>query len=231
MIVECKNCGKEFDKKPTQIRKGPNHFCCRSCAATYNNKVNVKRQPLGKCKICKSKIKKSRLYCDECWPKINKDRVEEANEIELNTDRAFESHSKFKGTLAETRVISDLYLKGFSVSVPMDDLLPFDLIAISRELDLYKIQVKYCSCGQKDTVSVEVKNSMSNRNLTYSRRYTKKEVDVFAAYIYDIDTCVYIKSDILDEVVHSFNIRIKDSVKNGQRKGVRFYKDYLDFPY
>lgn len=36
--VICKNCGKEFVKKFTQIKNSPNHFCSQSCAATYNNK-------------------------------------------------------------------------------------------------------------------------------------------------------------------------------------------------
>lgn len=36
--VNCKNCDKEFSKKLNQIKKHPNHFCSRSCAATHNNK-------------------------------------------------------------------------------------------------------------------------------------------------------------------------------------------------
>jgi len=35
--VECKNCNKSFLKLPNQIKKSPNHFCSRSCAATFNN--------------------------------------------------------------------------------------------------------------------------------------------------------------------------------------------------
>lgn len=36
--VSCANCSKEFEKLPSQIKKSKNHFCSRSCAATYNNK-------------------------------------------------------------------------------------------------------------------------------------------------------------------------------------------------
>jgi hypothetical protein len=36
-IVECKQCKKSFYKKPGEQRKTNNHFCSRSCAATYNN--------------------------------------------------------------------------------------------------------------------------------------------------------------------------------------------------
>lgn len=37
-IVNCQNCDKEFKKWPSQIIKHINHFCSKSCAATYNNK-------------------------------------------------------------------------------------------------------------------------------------------------------------------------------------------------
>lgn len=37
ILVVCKNCEVEFKKLPNQIKKSKNHFCSRSCAATYNN--------------------------------------------------------------------------------------------------------------------------------------------------------------------------------------------------
>ena len=35
----CSNCGNEFQKMPSQMKvsKSGNHFCSKSCAATYNN--------------------------------------------------------------------------------------------------------------------------------------------------------------------------------------------------
>ena len=38
ILVECKNCLKKFKKKLNQVKSSPNHFCSKSCAATYNNK-------------------------------------------------------------------------------------------------------------------------------------------------------------------------------------------------
>jgi len=35
--VSCKNCGKEFEKQPNQIKTTKNNFCSSSCAAIYNN--------------------------------------------------------------------------------------------------------------------------------------------------------------------------------------------------
>ena len=40
--VICLNCNKEFKKQWNQIKKLPNHFCSRSCAATYNNTHKTK---------------------------------------------------------------------------------------------------------------------------------------------------------------------------------------------
>jgi hypothetical protein len=36
-FVKCKNCNKSFHKVPAEQKKTKNHFCSRSCAATYNN--------------------------------------------------------------------------------------------------------------------------------------------------------------------------------------------------
>lgn len=36
--LNCTNCNTEFEKLPNQIKKSKNHFCSKSCSATYNNK-------------------------------------------------------------------------------------------------------------------------------------------------------------------------------------------------
>jgi hypothetical protein len=35
--VVCVNCGQPFIKHPSYIKQTPNHFCTKSCAATYHN--------------------------------------------------------------------------------------------------------------------------------------------------------------------------------------------------
>lgn len=37
LTVECRQCKTSFLKPASQVRKSPNHFCNRSCAAKYNN--------------------------------------------------------------------------------------------------------------------------------------------------------------------------------------------------
>jgi hypothetical protein len=36
--VSCLNCNIKFTKSPNQIKSSPNHFCTKSCSASYNNK-------------------------------------------------------------------------------------------------------------------------------------------------------------------------------------------------
>lgn len=40
--VECRNCSIKFKKRKCEIVKSKNNFCCRSCAATYNNTHKTK---------------------------------------------------------------------------------------------------------------------------------------------------------------------------------------------
>lgn len=54
----CVTCGKET--------KNPK-YCSRSCAASTNNKVQVKRSLEGKCHLCDSPIMSSRKYCKKCF--------------------------------------------------------------------------------------------------------------------------------------------------------------------
>jgi len=67
MDVICIGCQKVFAKKISQIKKSPNHFCSRSCAATYNNKLYVKRKSSAKqCAKCHVSISGRRKLCDKC---------------------------------------------------------------------------------------------------------------------------------------------------------------------
>jgi len=142
-------------------------------------------------------------------------------------------HSKHKGTIAETKVVADLYQKGISVAIVVDDLLPIDLIGIKNN-KLYKIQVKYSKLKVNDsnkssTVELSLRRCMSNKNLLYTKYYTSEEVDIFALYVPEIDQCFYIKSDILK--THKTSFILRDILpKNNQYKKVNLMKDYLDFP-
>jgi 5-methylcytosine-specific restriction endonuclease McrA len=64
--VECLHCGKEFQKRSTDIKRSPRHFCSRSCATSNNNKRNPRRTKTKKCSECGELIVSSRKRCPGC---------------------------------------------------------------------------------------------------------------------------------------------------------------------
>lgn len=217
---KCKNCGEETTNPK---------FCNRSCAAIYNNKKYPKRHPEGKCKTCGKPISTQNRYCNNCSPikKLDKDILTSWSQ---NQAQIFEKmHSKHKGTLGETKVTADLYQRGVGVAITVDDLLPFDLIAIDNNCKLYKVQVKCCKV--KNGIAIlELRNSMSNKNMLYTKIYNQNEVDVFAMYIPNYDMCLYIRSTILDYRKSAFSVRFTDNTKSNRVEGVNFYSDFKNFP-
>lgn len=66
MKVDCKTCGEEFDKLPSQVKRSPNHFCSRTCANKHNNKV-PKRKLTNNCVKCGTLIRSNVKHCSTCW--------------------------------------------------------------------------------------------------------------------------------------------------------------------
>lgn len=141
-------------------------------------------------------------------------------------------HSKHKGATAEGKVIADLYSQGYEVAIPIGDFLPFDVIAIeSKFFKVWKVQVKWCPQSKKDgSICIELKNSMSNKTLIYKKRYTKIEVDVFAAYIPELDECIYISSDILDTNKSQVRFRTKEHININKNCRSRISENFRNFP-
>ena len=104
-----------------------------------------------------------------------------------------------------------------------------EVIAIDNNRKMYKVQVKCCKI--KNNVAIlNLRSSMSNKTMLYTKIYTQDEVDVFAMYIPNYDICLYVKSTILDYRKRSFDIRFIDNTKNNRLKGVNFYPNFRNFP-
>jgi len=75
--ISCTNCDTIFQRRPRDIEKSNTgrFFCSRSCAATYNNKLNPKRIARHRiCPECLNKFKGQNKYCSaECIPKKSKE--------------------------------------------------------------------------------------------------------------------------------------------------------------
>jgi predicted restriction endonuclease len=65
--VICKNCQKTFNKRETEVKKSPNHYCSKSCAAKSNNKSPKRKKMNTICKKCNQLFTRNRRkYCDNC---------------------------------------------------------------------------------------------------------------------------------------------------------------------
>lgn len=54
--VSCTNCNKTFSKTLSAIKKSSNHFCNKSCAASTNNKIHIKRELTRTCVQCNETV-------------------------------------------------------------------------------------------------------------------------------------------------------------------------------
>lgn len=140
--------------------------------------------------------------------------------------------TKNKGTIAEAKVKADLLVKGYGIAVPEGDYLPFDLICITPDFNMYKIQVKGYKMDRDGKIPLLLKRNKykpDRKQGIRARTYTKEEVDVFALYVPHLDECFYISSDILDIRKHALAFRVEKTKKTNQW-GTRLLKDYKDFP-
>lgn len=70
MKVECAYCGAEFDKRKDQVEKTNRNFCCRSHAASFNNKAHPKRKPEHVCSDCGKPLPSKADRCSKCKVKF-----------------------------------------------------------------------------------------------------------------------------------------------------------------
>lgn len=66
MIVQCTHCQTPFTKSNSEVKRSPQHFCSRSCAAKHNNTKYPKRRRTKCCKSCDKKILSNYTYCSDC---------------------------------------------------------------------------------------------------------------------------------------------------------------------
>lgn len=94
-------------------------------------------------------------------------------------------HTKEKGDIAVTKIISDLTEKGYDILLPISENLPFDLIAYKDNIS-YRVQCKYSSDG-----IVKNRTSWTDKNGTHIKKYNSGDFDYFGLYLVDLKICVY----------------------------------------
>jgi len=128
-------------------------------------------------------------------------------------------HSKAKGTIGEAKAIQHFLQNGFRVFTEFGDLSRIDLI-VEKNNQLLKIQVK--SYTSKDN-KVVLYSKKAGPN--YNFHYTEGDVDIFAVYILDKDELFYVSAKELCAMKSGLTFRLAEP-KNGQKKMIRYPKDY-----
>jgi len=73
ILMECKWCGKEFNKTP--LKDQENYFCCHDCSTKYHAKKRTKDLIVANCEFCGEEFERKeyntgKIYCsDECRAK------------------------------------------------------------------------------------------------------------------------------------------------------------------
>lgn len=132
-------------------------------------------------------------------------------------------HSKMKGALGQAAVAADLIRQGYFVFGELGDLSKIDLIAVSEDYNLHKVQVKAIT-----SLNGKVELLATKSGPGYSFKYEQHHADVFAVYVLDRQQVLYVSAHELLQHNKSLTIRL-DKTRNSQEKGVNSFEKYLDF--
>lgn len=108
--IECKNCGKIFNRVPNKIKKFNNHFCSRSCSATYQNTHKTKN------------IKRSKL---EIW--LEKQLTQTYPNLEIHFNRKDAINSEL-----------DIYIPSFKLAFELNGIFHYEPIYGEEQLKKIK---------------------------------------------------------------------------------------------
>ncbi|MDW3647252.1 MAG: group I intron-associated PD-(D/E)XK endonuclease [Bacteroidia bacterium] len=96
-------------------------------------------------------------------------------------------NTKLKGDIAEQRLILEALKRGWGVSIPLGDRLPYDLI-LDINSTLLKIQIKSAWFDQvKGNYVIDVRRSLTNQRTIIHRPYSLQDFDFAIIYLDEID--------------------------------------------
>jgi len=134
-------------------------------------------------------------------------------------------HTKDKGDTGVGFVVADLLKHGVQPAFLLSEHLPFDCIAISPEMALCRLSVKY-RAAKNDRIEVSLTSSWADRNGNHAKHHDKGRFDAVAVYCPDTQSVYYVKAGEFAENVDAFTLRLAPA-KNGQKAGVRMASEFL----
>lgn len=135
-----------------------------------------------------------------------------------------EHHTKNKGDLGVLKVKVDLVSKGFLVGSLDTEHSPFDIIAY-KDKTFKRVQVKYRSL-KNGKLEVQFSSSWADKNGSHVKPIDKNEVDLYAIYCSETETCYYLNPSNFGK---SVSLRVENP-GNNQSKLIKFANDYLQVP-
>lgn len=131
---------------------------------------------------------------------------------------------KQKGLNTQLHCIAYFSDCGFLVSTPYGDNGRYDLI-VDVNGNLFRIQVKtaslwYDSNGEPSGIKFSCRSARINTKESYTKRYTKEEIDYFATYWNHQVYVIPVEETSSEKVIHFFES------KNNQNDRISFLEDY-----
>ena len=132
-----------------------------------------------------------------------------------------------KGTFGQIAVLKDLTAKGYDVFGEVGKSSKVDFIILDNQYRTYKMQVKSCNLIRNNRATLYLIKKCLDKK--YNSRYNEQQVDIFALYVIEKDTVIYISAKEAlgtgkNTLTFAFNVPKKE-----QTKLINVAEDYLDF--
>jgi hypothetical protein len=134
-------------------------------------------------------------------------------------------HTKNKGDLGAIRAMADMTEKGWSILLPLTEHAAFDFVAYKGERFL-RVQAKYRT-AVNGAIVFPMSTCWADRHGVHSVPIDRDGIDVFCVYCPDTGACYYVDPKTWGE--DNVLLRI-DPPRNGQKKRIRWAKDYREIP-
>lgn len=132
-------------------------------------------------------------------------------------------HSKTKGTIAVSNIISKFLKLEANIFTEFGDLSRIDLI-IEYQKKLIRIQVKFVQSDGSKAILTLRKSGPNG----YDYKYSEEDLDFFALYDATTNRCALIPAKVLKNNDCVFVLRLQKS-KNNQKQKVNLFENYEDF--
>ena|SRR5215831_7003895 len=127
-----------------------------------------------------------------------------------------------RGCVAEAAVALAAMKAGIVVLRPLTDGARYDL-ALDIGGRILRVQCK-AAARYEDVIVVRCRSGRRTREGVVMRRYTRNEIDAFAAYCAEVEQCYFLPIEMFDDRA-AVQLRLEPT-KNNQRAGINWAKDY-----